>query len=435
MGKHKKSINLCKACGIRHAAPTGAKCDRYRDDSSSSTQGSPRRRVRRNHSGGGSPRTYLGSPWRKTGCNSERSLSGEESPSEVRDKRSLADLLLEKMTDMRDEARAQRMADKAELQKAIADLASRVDCSILCSDDEGAGPAKGTQPQKVLTDGASGTTGDRMTGVSGSGGVMGDPAGNALSNTNAIIVNGMPEPAGGTSFARPAGKKTASFATRVTQHQIQMAGDPISRLCGDETSVAQARIVVGAGGVTLQGIEGTNVQSGYYRTLNNSKVYDVPWPNDFVYRQNGKKASYDSLTIPEFVQGYSAIVVTNIPVMEETKAAIDHVGYLASVMNDTEGGDWEMVLNSHRQILHMVEQAQLKWEDVTARTATRDRQLLRAERAAALPKGVKSQNNVNNNLNIPKGQPCSLFQSGRCSFASHHYSSGQQWIHVCATCV
>ena len=74
--------------------------------------------------------------------------------------------------------------------------------------------------------------------------------------------------------------------------------------------------------------------------------------------------------------------------MEETKAAIDHVGYLASVMNDTEGGDWEMVLNSHRQILHMIEQAQLKWEDVTARTATRDRQLLKAERAAALPKGV-----------------------------------------------
>ena len=279
MGKHKKSINLCKACGIRHAAPRGAKCDRYRDDSSSSTQGSPRRRGRRNDSGGGSPRTDLGSPSRNTGCNSERSLSGEESPSEVRDKRSLADLLLEKMTEMRDEARAQLMADKAELQKAIADLASRVDCSILCSDDEGAGPARGTKPRKVLTDGASGTTGDRMTGVSGSGGVMGDPAGNAVSNTNAIIVICMPAPAGGTSFARPAGKKTGSFATRVTQHQIQTAGDPIGRLRGDETSVAQARIVVGAGGVTLQGIEGTNVQSGYYRTLNDSKVYDVPWPN------------------------------------------------------------------------------------------------------------------------------------------------------------
>ena len=48
-------------------------------------------------------------------------------------------------------------------------------------------------------------------------------------------------------------------------------------------------------------------------------------------------------------------------------------GYLASVMNDTEGGSWEMVLNSHRQILHMIEQAQLKWEDVGARTA-RERQ-------------------------------------------------------------
>ena len=196
MGKHKKSINLCKACGIRHTAPTGAKCTRYRDDSSASTQGSPRRRGRRNDSGGGSPRTDVSSPRRKTSGNSERSLSGEESPSEVREKWSIANLLLDKMTEMRDEARAQRMADKAELQKAIADLASRVDCSILSSEDEGAGPAKGTQPRKVLTDGASGVIGDRMTGVSGSGGVLGDPAGSAVSNANAIIVNGMPVPAG-----------------------------------------------------------------------------------------------------------------------------------------------------------------------------------------------------------------------------------------------
>ena len=160
----------------------------------------------------------------------------------------------------------------------------------------------------------------------------------------------------------------------------------------------------------------------------------MPWPNDLAYRQNGKKASSDSLSIPEFVQGHCAIVVANIPI-KETRAAIDHVGYLASLMNDTEGGDREMVLNAHRQVLHMIAQAQLKWEDVTARTATRDRQLLRAERAVALPKGVKSQNNVNSNLYIPKGQPCSLFQSGRCSYASHHYSSGEQCIHVCVTCV
>ena len=160
------------------------------------------------------------------------------------------------------------------------------------------------------------------------------------------------------------------------------------------------------------------MQSGYYRTLNDSKVFDVPWPNDFVYHKNGKKASYHTLSVPEFVQGYCAIVMANITVMEEMKALINHVGYLASVMNDTEGSSWEMVLNSHRQILHMIQQAQLKWEDVAARIAAIDRQLLRAERVAALPKVVKSQNIVNNNVHIPKGQPCSLFQSGRCSYVT-----------------
>ena len=153
MGKHKKSVNLCQACGIRHTAPTGARCPRNKDDSSSSTQGSPKRLSRRNNSGGGSPRTDLGSLRRKASRNSERSMSGEESPSEVREKQSIADLLLDKMNEMHDEAWAQRMADKAELQKAIADLASRVDCSVLCSDKKGAGPVKGVQ---LVRAGASG---------------------------------------------------------------------------------------------------------------------------------------------------------------------------------------------------------------------------------------------------------------------------------------
>ena len=74
------------------------------------------------------------------------------------------------------------------------------------------------------------------------------------------------------------------------------------------------------------------MQSGYYRTLNDSKVFDVPWPNDFVYRKNCKKGSYDTLSVPEFVQGYCAIVVANIPVLEEMKAAIDHVGYVKNVV-------------------------------------------------------------------------------------------------------
>ena len=48
----------------------------------------------------------------------------------------------------------------------------------------------------------------------------------------------------------------------------------------------------------------------------------------------------DTLSVPEFVQGYCAIVMANIPMMEETKAAIDHVGYLASVFCGCSSAVW-----------------------------------------------------------------------------------------------
>ena len=209
--------------------------------------------------------------------------------------------------------RMNEMHDEVLLKKAIADFTSRVDSLVIFSDEE------------IVSAMSEKEKNSSMGGQAQSG-----------------------------SFARPAGKATRPIATRVTQHQIQSAGDPIAQLRGDGASAAQARIVVGVGGVTLQGIEGMNVQSGYYCTLNDSKINDVPWPNDFVYIKNGKKASYDTLSIPEFVQGYCAIVVANIPVREEMKAAIDHMGYLATVKNNTEGGNWEMVFNSHRQNLHMI---------------------------------------------------------------------------------
>ena len=74
---------------------------------------------------------------------------------------------------------------------------------------------------------------------------------------------------------------------------------------------------------------------------------------------NGKKAMFDTMSVPEFVMGYCRIIVSLLPFMSETKIALDHLDYLTDMMSHTEGGDWELVKNSHRQILHMVEQGQL----------------------------------------------------------------------------
>ena len=98
---------------------------------------------------------------------------------------------------------------------------------------------------------------------------------------------------------------------------------------------AQAQAILGASGVSLNDFEGINVNSGFYRTMHDTKLFDVPWPNDSVYRNNGKKAMYDTMSIPEFVVGYCKIVVASHP---DIRVTADHVGYLSDVMLDIEGG-------------------------------------------------------------------------------------------------
>ena len=140
--------------------------------------------------------------------------------------------------------------------------------------------------------------------------------------------------------------------------------------------------------------------------------------------------------IPEFVVGYCHIVIANLPVMKETEIAIDHVGYLSNMMSDIEGGDWDLVRGSHRQVLHQAEQGQLTWGKAAARDAFRAKTLQRSERVASSGKGAKPQsNNVGFNATMSRGQPCGPYQSNHCVFTSHHQSNGHSWVHMCATCL
>ena len=101
----------------------------------------------------------------------------------------------------------------------------------------------------------------------------------------------------------------------------------------------------------------------------------------FIFRDNGKKTTYDTLSISEFVVGYCGVIVASLPVSDDTHVARDHVDYLSDVMGDIEGGEWDHVRNSHRQVLHQVELGQLVWENTAARDAFRAKTLQRVERA------------------------------------------------------
>ena len=200
---------------------------------------------------------------------------------------------------------------------------------------------------------------------------------------------------------------------------VQNALDPIARLKGDRISSAQAQLIMSAVVGQDTEAETSNIESGYYNTLNDIKKYHVPWPNDTIYRSNGKKALYDSLSFS---------------VGTETAQAFDHISYLIDLMSDVDSAGWDIVLSSHRQILHMAETGQMRWENAEARNVARSKQVTRAEKAAAaklavasIPKGAGQQ--------VHKGRPCAAYQTGDCTYQGGHFSSRQQWAHICATCL
>ena len=75
-------------------------------------------------------------------------------------------------------------------------------------------------------------------------------------------------------------------------------------------TAAQAQAVMDTVGLqTDDGFKGLSTRSGYYRTMSDIKKFELPWPSIYVYKNNGKKASYDSLSLPEFLIGYLCIIV------------------------------------------------------------------------------------------------------------------------------
>ena len=369
--RHKR-VMFCHKCEARHSAPTGAKCVRQPEDDPPSSVVSEDM-----HTDEEAP----GSP--KAGNTSN--TVNKNAPSKLTD----TQLILQKMAEFKADITQQRLADKAEMKAEIQTLTAKIEAPILSSEDE--------EPEQPK---AQGKTAMRL------------PT---------------------SAFAKPARQAPSLFGTWVTADTLRNAVDPIARLREDGATAAQAQAILGASGVSLNDFEGINVNSGFYRTMHDTKLFDVPWLNDSVYRNSGKKATFDSMSIPEFVAGYCKIVIASLP---DVKVTADHVGYLADVMSDIEGGQWELVRNSHRQVLHQIEQGQLVWEDVAARDSFRSKYLQRAERAAGLGKSFK-----NNNMGgggaadvMPRGLACGPFQSNRCVFSSHHQSNGQNWVHMCATC-
>ena len=347
--KRKTRTCYCQTCEVRHTAPTGAKCTRSLehcecDPETESSVGSC-------CEGDTEP---IDDP--RTGRQSET----EQSEAESMTGKSDTNVILAKLAELATE----RAADKAEFTRALQALAERIDAPVLSSEDE--------EPE-LVKDGR-GRTGEQTL------------------------------QRGQRPFARPMSQQAVPvFAPRLMSETLKNVADPIAKLREDGATAAQAQLILGTSGISLPDLEGINMRSGFYRNANDLKLFEVPWPNDFIFRSNGKKATYDTLSVPEFVVGYCGVIIANLSIMQETRVASDHFNYLSDMVSDIEGGEWEHVRNSHRQVLHQVEQGQLIWEDAAARDAFRGKTLQRAERAAGMGKCLKVQQTQPNGMGMPRG--------------------------------
>ena len=127
-------------------------------------------------------------------------------------------------------------------------------------------------------------------------------------------------------------------------------------------------------------------------------------PCDTVYRSDGKRANYDSMSLQEFTQGYLHIIASSLPINKATRAAFDHIAYLCDLLTDSMHTDWDLVLNSHRQVLHMIEQGQLTWENVEARNTQHEKQLARADRERQSGKTRSVSEGSRSQVTIPDGK-------------------------------
>ena len=309
-GSTRSKVYFCQPCDARHGPPTGTLCTRAnseRDESEddrvpelpnegrvATKRPAPKKRGRK-------PRSMSSSDKPPQNLTREGESQSSESSGGAQPHDSGLQLILSQLRSIREEVATAREEDRRETQKAIDALAERLDVPTLSSDEEAC-----VQPNEARA------TASR-------------PAKRAKATAE-------PEQSGPQPFACPVRGGDVSGGASITPEMVQNALDPIARLKGDRISSAQAQLIMSA--VVGQDTEGetSNIESGYYRTLNDIKKYHVPWPNDTIYRSNGKKALYDSLSISEFVMGYCNIIASTLKVGTETAQAFDHISYLIHIL-------------------------------------------------------------------------------------------------------
>ena len=170
--------------------------------------------------------------------------------------------------------------------------------------------------------------------------------------------------------------------------------------------------------------------SGEGKTAKDRCRVPIDWPQFYVFRGAGREpATYNDLTIPEFVLGFMAVVGRS----NQGQRVRDIMNrHLQELMLDATRFPWPSVRHYHAILLHHMEMGEITWDDSTAIQELRANyasQALCSTTQGPLPMATPS---------TPSNAPmrfCGPFQSGNCRQPGDHDSPRGFVVHACSYCL
>ena len=170
--------------------------------------------------------------------------------------------------------------------------------------------------------------------------------------------------AGGAVGGEPAQPRRKGSKTRVTADQSSADGGQIHRLRRDARSAQIATETLRRTGVVTDEQQPKKLKSGYDLTINDQVHVLAQWPQLNVYRAHDNTATYGTLTVDEFCAGYMMYVEDSLHGADpDVSQALDYLAYLRDLLDEIPLQGWEGVRAAHGEVLRLVEQCRLQWED------------------------------------------------------------------------
>lgn len=188
----------------------------------------------------------------------------------------------------------------------------------------------------------------------------------------------------------------------------------------------------GAGAPRLQRGKPNLQKSGVSKTAQDNCVYRQDWPQYHVFRGADREAAtYDDLSIQEFVLGFLG-VVNRAPQTPHLRDAMYR--HLQELMLDATRYPWPSVRHYHSIVLHHMEIGEITWENTSAIQELRANYVSQAVNPPPVVHHVpmQAQPQAQSQATI---RYCGLFQSGRCTTQGDHNSTRGFVTHCCAYCM